>query len=288
MAEYHTSFNFDTVFILDSLPLGEDPQTGLWLRDTVLQPLADSHGFTVAYSRVEKSAELFSALADIERLVLEAGRGPILHFESHGVSEGLVLADRTVVPWHSLKAPLTAINRACRMNLLTVMSMCHGAHLISQLQPIEPSPVWALIGAGFEMFPSRLQEAFEAFYTELLSALNGRAAIEAMNARHADGKWDLTIHAAEIWFCKIWRRYEQEKCTTDELKAREDQLVARMMRQSGYDLRYAMHGRAFAKEWLSNNERLFNKYRRSFLMLDSFPENEARFSLTYRHCVEAA
>lgn len=79
------------------------------------------------------------------------------------------------------------------MNLLTVMSMCHGAHLISRLQPIEPSPVWALIGGGYEMFPCRLQEAFEALYTKLLSALNDRAAIEAMNARHADGKMDLAI-----------------------------------------------------------------------------------------------
>jgi hypothetical protein len=41
MEKYHTAFKFDTVLILDSLPLEEDPQTGVWLRDTVLQPLAD-------------------------------------------------------------------------------------------------------------------------------------------------------------------------------------------------------------------------------------------------------
>ena len=288
MAEYHTAFKFDTVLVLDSLPLDEDPQTGVWLRDTVLQPLADAHGFVTGYSRVENSAELFAALANVERLVTEAGRGPIVHFETHGVPEGLVLADRSIIPWSSLKAPLTAINRASRMNLLTVMSMCHGTHLISQLLPIDPSPVWALIGAGFEIFPCRLQEAFEAFYTELLSALNGRAAIEAMNARRANEEWDLTIDLAEIWFCRIWRRYEQELCTTDELKACENRLVEKLMRQSGYDLRYAMLGRVHAREFLCGNEKLFNKFRRSFLMIDSFPESEARFPLTYRHCIDAA
>jgi hypothetical protein len=286
MAEFHTSFKFDTVLILDSLLLEEDPQTGLWLRDTVLQPLAASQGFKVGYFRVENAAQLYSALAEIERLVIEAGLGPILHFESHGVPEGIALADRSIVPWQSFKAPLTAINRACRMNLLAVMSMCHGAHLISQLQPVEPSPVWALIGAAHEVFPCRLQEAFEAFYTELLSALNARAAIEAMNARHADGKSDLTIDIAEIWFCRIWRRYEQEKCTPDERKAREDELVVKMMRQSGYNLRYAAQSRVLAKEGLADNESLFKKFRRSFLMIDSFPENKARFPLTYRDCVE--
>jgi hypothetical protein len=86
----------------------------------------------------------------------------------------------------------------------------------------------------------------------------------------------------------IWRRYEQEQCTPDELKAREDRLVEMIVRQHRYDLRHAMNARAYVKEWLSNNERVFDHYRRSFLMIDSFPENEDRFSLTYRSCSEAA
>ena len=106
-------------------------------------------------------------------------------------------------------------------------------------------------------------------------------------ARHTNGEWDLKIDLAEIWFCRIWRQYEQELCTTDERKAREDRVVERMMRQSGYDLRYAMHGRVHAKEWLSDNERLFNEFRRSFLMIDLFPENEVRFPVSYRDCVDA-
>jgi len=138
------------------------------------------------------------------------------------------------------------------------------------------------------MFPCRLQEAFQAFYTELLSALDGRAALDAMNARHANGEWDLRIDLAEIWFCRLWRRYEQTLCTTEELKAREDRLVEQMVRQSGYDLRYAIHGRSQAKEWLSANETFFDKFRRSFLMIDLFPENEARFPVTYRQCIDAA
>jgi hypothetical protein len=76
--------------------------------------------------------------------------------------------------------------------------------------------------------------------------------------------------------------------SVEELQAREDRLVLAITRKAGYDLRYAMHGRVIAKAWLSNNQELFGRYRRLFLMLDSFPENEPRFPLTYRDCVDAA
>ena len=46
-----------------------------------------------------------------------------------------------------------------------------------------------------------------------------------------------------------------------------------------------MHGRLVAKEWLSNNEALFERYRRMFLMLDLYPENEHRFQLRHEDCV---
>jgi len=109
--------------VLRGTPAEEDPQTGVWIRDVVLQPLADTHGFVTGYSRIENAAELIAALANVERLIVESGRGPIVHFETHGVPEGLVLADRSIFPWSALKTPLTAINRASRMNLLAVMSM---------------------------------------------------------------------------------------------------------------------------------------------------------------------
>ena len=54
----------------------------------------------------------------------------------------MVLANTDIVPWTDLKPWLTEISRWSRMNLLAVMSMCHGWHLVSQLQPVEPAPVW--------------------------------------------------------------------------------------------------------------------------------------------------
>jgi hypothetical protein len=282
------SFKFDTVAIVDSLPTSEEPQTAIWLRDVILKPLSEVHGIRLWYYRVENQADLFEVLADLAAAVRDVGLAPIVHFESHGVEQGLVLANGEVVPWADLKPWLTNINQGCHMNLLTVMSMCHGWHLVSQLQPVEPAPVWGLIGPIHKVLPARLQEAFQAFYPELLNALDGRAAVEAMNAARAGTKWELKIETAEVTFCKVWRKYEQEACTPEARQAREDQLVVQMMRQSRYDLRFAIHGRLFARQWLADNERLFGQFHRSFLMLDLFPENGERFQMTYQHCIKAA
>jgi len=288
MASFHSSFRFDTVVVLDSVPASEDPQTGPWLRDTVLSPLAAEHGFRLLYRRIENRDELFSSLASIARAVREAGVGPIVHFETHGTEQGLALADSDIVPWPVLKPWITDINRACRMNLLTVMSMCHGWHWVSQLQPVEPAPVWALIGPINETLPARLQEAFQAFYPALLSTMDAREAVNAMNEGREGSRWQLETETAEIMFARIWRGYESRLCSPEALREREDEMVATLMRGSNYDIRFAMHGRQFARERLANQEAMFWQFRRSFLMLDTFPENEPRFQLTYSQCVGTA
>ena len=287
MAPYRTSFKFGAVVLVDSVPTDEEPQTGVWLRDVVLLPLLSENGWPrVRYFRVEDRAQLFSVLGEVERVVRDAGLAPVLHIESHGTEEGIALADGSLVAWGLLKSRLTEINKGCRMNLLTVMSMCHGGHLASQLMQVtEPAPVWALIGTAKEVLPCRLQEAFQEFYTELLTAYDGRAAIDAMNRRHRDSTWDLKLEIAEVMFCRLWRQYERTMCTTEQLQTREGRMVDHLMRTSHYNLRAAMHGRLVAKEWLSNNEALFERYRRMFLMLDLYPENERRFQLRHEDCV---
>ena len=162
-----------------------------------------------------------------------------------------------------------------------------GRYLTSQLQPTDVAPVWGLIGPEREVLPCRLQEAFQGFYEELLASLDARAALQAMNARHAPGAWDLNIDTAELMFCRSFREYVRTKCTPEELKARENELVDRVSRRHNYDLAHAMNARAFAKSYLSDTPALFEQYRRSFLMIDIFPENAGRFTITYRDCIEA-
>lgn len=286
MTSFKTSFRFDTVAIIDSVPEDEE-QTAVWLRDVIVQPLAIEHGIGIAYVRVENRRELLSAMSELALITRNIGLAPIVHLEGHGTEAGMQLANRDLVPWAEMTPWLRDLNRACRMNLLAVMSMCHGWHLVSQLQPVDQAPVWALIGPVEETLPARLQEAFQAFYPELLNALDARAALEAMNAKRSATKWELRIEVAELMFCKIWRRYERQLCTADGLKARQDSVVTQMVRHAGYDLRVALYARPLAQQYLENTEKSFAQFRRSFLMLDLFPDNEGRFAMSYRDCLHA-
>jgi hypothetical protein len=170
----------------------------------------------------------------------------------------------------------------------TESDQAHGWHWVSQLQPVEPAPVWALIGPIHETLPARLQEAFQTFYPVLLTELDARKAVDAMNAGREGSRWLLVTETAEIMFGKIWRNYEKRLCTADALRTREDQMVVTLMRQSNYDLRFAIQGRQLAREHLTDHETTFKQFRQKFLMLDMFPENEPRFQLTYAQCVGSA
>jgi hypothetical protein len=281
---HQSSFTFDTVLIIDSVPIEEEPQTGPWLRDQVLRPFADGQRIRVFHNRVENRGDLLATLAQVSDATRDAGMSTILHFDSHGTETGMALADRSVVPWTELKPWLTEINRLSRMNLLTVMSMCHGWHLVSQLQPVERAPVWGLIGPIPEVPPARLQEAFQRLYPTLLTTLDLRAAVTAMNAGRIGSDLELKLETAEITFCKVWRSYVGTACTPEALRSREDDVVAGMVRRSGYDLQYAVVGRPLTKAFLADRERQFQEFRRSFLMLDDFPENDDRFQVTFAEC----
>jgi hypothetical protein len=287
MVQFRTSFKFDGVVVLDLLPPQEDPQTAQWLFDTVLTPLASEHGLNVAINKVGARTDLYAGLASVLAAAEKAGQAPILHIEAHGTPEGIQLPNRDLVTWTEIRSLLTDINRGCRMNLLAVMAMCHGRHLVSQLVPTDPSPVWGLVGPTNQIFPCRLQEGLSAFYQELFGELDGRSAVEAMNARHKTGQWDLTIDIAELVFCRVFREYVRS-CTPDELSARVSTQVENIARQSNYDIRVSMHARALLTERIADHAMAFETFRHGFLMLDLFPENAARFTLGYDDCIGTA
>src|SRR5215207_9927302 len=86
-------------------------------------------------------------LVDIANHAAGGRFSPIVHFECHGrQADGLVLADRSEVPWERLCEMLVPINRGSRFNLLAVLSACWGIDLVRTLYPSRPSPVWGLVG----------------------------------------------------------------------------------------------------------------------------------------------
>lgn len=286
---YHTSLSFDSVAVVESLPRGE-LRTGRDLSETVLFPasLADS-GFGSELYVVENKHDFLGALHSIRDTARTYGRSPIVHIESHGDMSGIYLANGDLVGWNDVAPVLTEINIASRMNLLVVAAMCHGWHMISVLRPIARTPAFAIIGSEAEVPAALLLEAMQRFYRTLLGPGNDlRAALAHANLGVAREDWEFVMEGAELWMCRIFKHYTLQHDTEDGRLRRVNQIVTALTRDLGGDLDTTMRVRTEIDAALADTEQWFEFYRHRFLLLDMFPENAARFPLSFKDCAANA
>src|SRR5437879_4136844 len=154
------TLRFDSVCVIESLG-DPDPSrhTGTWLVQNVLRPAATHQAIKVFHAAPAGRGEFFKALAQIQDVIVARGHGPIIHLETHGDKDGIILASDEVVEWRELTDVLTAINHAVGFNLLVVLAMCRGYYFIQTLVPTRPSPVWALVGPAEKVWDGDLRRA---------------------------------------------------------------------------------------------------------------------------------
>ena len=279
------TLRFDSVCVLESI---EDAstlrRTGKWLVENVLTPVAPQHGIQVFFAAPVDRASFFQSIERIRDVVVGRGHGPIIHVEAHGDKHGLILASRETVEWSELAEALTAINHAVGFNLLLVLAMCRGYYFIQTVVPTRPSPVWALVGPAENVWDYDLRQAMAAFYRELLTSLDGRAAVRALNEHKPPANWEYRFEPADFIFCRVFKTYLETRCTPDQLQDRENDIVAEIMRGTGYDLVAAMAARRGARRMLQDHERLFDHLKREFFMFSDLPRNADRFTVKFSDC----
>lgn len=292
---YKDSFKFDSVVVLETLAADES-RTGEWLFDRVLQPWQRADPYFHTELKVARSRQaLFRALDEVVRDYSRKGHSPIVHIEAHGVVDdkdravGLELANGDQVLWEPLRDRLTEINGLSRFNLLVVFAMCAGWHGAGLLHPNNAAPAWGVIGTtNANVKAVDLREAMEAFYMTLRWSLDARKALDAMNASRPIADWEYRLTTAEMMFARVFRHYVDVLCTPDQLQARENEIVAEIVRRRGGDLLAGMDARERARRMLREHSELFQHYREPFLMLDTWPDNAPRFALTYNEYLRLA
>ncbi len=283
---YNTSFAFDSIAIIESIPTGE-PQTGRDLFESVLAPasIADP-GFVSELYRVSSASEFRGALENVRRTAERFHRSPIVHIESHGDKEGIELSNRDFVAWADIASILTSINTLSRMNLLVVAAMCHGWHMASVLRPVERAPAFGIVGTDETVSAGELFEAMQRFYRVLVGpARDLRKALDEANLGVSYEGWRFKLEWAELWLCRVFKHYTR---ATDETPAqRINRLVAEATRIYGLDVQVTMLARAQITKDVFDNNRWFNYYKTKFLMLDLFPDNASRFPWKFTDCGKA-
>lgn len=286
---YATSFAYDSVAIIESLPTGE-LRTGRDLFETVLAPASVAEPGLVSELYEPRSARDFlGVLHSIRDNAKRYHRSPIVHIETHGGRDGIRLRNDDLLPWSDIAPLLTEINTLSHMNLLVVAAMCHGWHMVSLLRPTDRAPAFGIVGTEEEVDAGELLEAMQRFYRVLVGPKHDfRAAMDEANEGLAYGDWRFKMEGAELWLCRAFREYVRGFTTGETQVQRVNRLVAEVARAQKLDVVATMRARQEISKAMGNNEAWFGYYRTKFLLLDQFPDNAHRFLLRYEDCSDDA
>ena len=278
--------HFSRLVVLQSLP-GGDLKTGRLLRDDVqaLDAFYERR-LPVDFATADTSEKFWAALGQVLQAAIGKAEWPILHIECHGASDrkGIVLADGTYIPWRQLKPTLIDINVATRCHLLVVLAACHGAYIGEIILPTDQAPCWGLLGPTEAVASGDLLRSYSSFYAELLKSQDGSKSLAALrdSDKHAAQYRLITAEGFfKLAYANYLATYSTQKGYWDRAKAMRPKLRGHRAaaRLSTQDLQLL----------LRKTERgSFDKYYRGFFMIDLFPENQSRFSVTYDEVIKDA
>ena len=273
-----TSAGYNEITILQSLESG---RTGSRLYEDLNQMVLQTNGLVrVRLFDIDCTKDLLNVLEQIRIDILRDDLAPLLHFETHGTEDksGLVLSSDEFVPWATLKAPLTTINDASRMNLFICLSACNGAGLTKIINPTDRSPCWGMVGPIDIMYPDDLLCDYTAFYQELLTTKDGWAAVARLN-RGDINKGPYLFTTAEWFFRQTWAAYVRDHCSPVMLKERAYKMIRRLKK---YGKRTYMNRNDMMDEMLVHEKRYFRHAVQRFFMIDKYPEVASRIKVDYR------
>lgn len=278
---------FNSIYIIESLPEG-DLKTGRDLYESCVYPLGNlKEGIYTSLSQPISKNEFIQTL---DRIIDECkvnNRGPILHIESHGCTEGIKTASGDLIYWQELKPYLCALNEISRLNLLVVMAACNGMDLAKVILLTDRAPVWAIIGPLKSVNAGRVINGFMAFYNKFFETYDGREALNELNNSPDVKDWDFTFINAEFFFKCVYKKYVESLCTEtaliDRSKKKVKELIAGRPIDTDDEKRKVNE---FCLLLKSTQQLFFEKYKVHYFMMDLVNENKTRFKITFDQCMQ--
>jgi hypothetical protein len=270
-------WQFNKIFVIQSLTCGETGKTGTHLVFDTLDPLWKEHGIGIHSVEVANRAGFLETMHDIARECSPTNQTrtyPVLHLEVHGHPEsGLVIEpSQETVCWTELVELCRDVNVACSNNLLCTLAVCHGFNAQEHVDIAKPAPFYALVGAREEIIVRDI-ESFRSFYVALLCKSEDWAPAMACLGKKFE-EWFCEKHFV-IDFAKDYRKYWKgrgRQQTTEELVT--------WARNEGFPLTLKQIRTHIKQEVKGEPERIFEEQKRRFLMSDH-PENKDRFAFTF-------
>lgn len=276
-----STFNFNKIYVIESLDSNKERQTGKELYDDLLKWKEYEHNgkLQAELIQVQSKKELFKNLNriadDCEKLNIK----PILHIEIHGNTEGLSLISGEFVSWPELYDNLSRINSIIGNHLFLTLAVCYGAYLMSQIKLAKPAPFFGFIGSFDKLQVDDLMIRYNEFYKEFFTSFNFHQAIQNLFKANPSVPTDYKFISSEETFKKVYADYLRNNCSKEGIKKRIESVIIEgnmffVSRQSKRKF-----GRDFEKQLLKTKDSYKKDHVSIFFMLKKFPENYKRFDL---------
>ena len=147
------TFNFNKIYVIESLDSKVERQTGKELYEDLLKwkEFEFEGKLETELIQIQDRNDFFASFERIKGECLNFKRIPILHLEIHGNNNGLVLQSGEIINWIELYEYLISINFIIGNNLFLTLAVCYGANIISIIRPNKPAPFYGFIGSFREI-----------------------------------------------------------------------------------------------------------------------------------------
>ena len=272
----------DSIEIIDSIPEG-DLQTGRQMHEHILdiRMAIEDPPWTVARHKVSSASELTKVLTDLAAVAKRQQTFPLIHLECYGAEDHIKLLNGDRVTWSDISGPLRDLNRATRNRLIAVWAACEGIYsIMSMVGGIsEGTSMRLIIGPGDEVKAGKLVDAMKLFYSTLTARPNVDAAVEfAATVEPA-----IRLFKAEDAFTHAYIDLLRKSSAKSKQEYVEE-LVTKAKNEPGLKNRPRIHRDVKRAVKEINPATYFEQAKRTFFMLDQFPELEGPLSfLTFEY-----
>lgn len=280
-------FNFNKIYVVESLDKTEEKLSGEILYNDLLRWKAIQN--PQIHSKLFQVSNKSSFIQVLNLIYQESSRQnvvPMIHFEIHGSSKGngLVLESKELVKWSELITHLRKINIAVRNNLFVTLAVCHGAFLMSEILPFLPSPFLGIIGSFEQIQVLDLMLRYNEFYSELLSGFDIQNAFKKLQCANSQIPSSYRYINSENTFIETQKKYFNENFTNEKLEERfKTSIIENKIKFS--DSNEEVKAKIwFKNQVLTTKKDYFEKSKKTFFMIDKFPENSTRFLIKYQDC----
>lgn len=243
------------------------------------------------YKYINSKGELKDYLREIKQNISN-GKFPFIHITCHGGDKGIKLPSSGRLFWNELAHFLLEINITCKNNLFVVFACCEGAYIalpminriLATNNDRKKAPLFGYIGAVGKISLKEIETGFTEFYELLFKGFSSQiySLDSAIDKLRKATDTPVQVASCRFLFERIVESFLRESIKKFKNDLTFDAYILERLKEYFRKTGEAPNFENYSK--LRNilmDEKflidLYNKLRKTYFMIDLYPENDTRF-----------